>query len=383
MNKVLLNCVATGMLSLICGSLTAATAAPHVGEGSDNVLPALDRAAGSPQHVLRVNALVENFGATHSNASAIAVHVAQATGNTGAGSIVTFGPQVYSWSATKTADGKVQIDGVVPDRATQQYLAVRLAGDLVDETSIDPKAPATFGRNLLVALDLLDLLDEGAVTFDGNAWAVTGVTSSPEIAQDLITEAGMSWEAALSDTPAPTLAAPVATPAEPAAIAPPIEETAPATEEPVPPAHPVATQPPAVDPPAQPAVSGAAALALCRTQVAELSAHNAILFQSGAAIIAETAATELDAFAAALARCEKAFVYVEGHTDSDGDAQKNLALSVARAEAVVNALVARGIAPERLYAIGYGESKPVADNATRDGKSQNRRIVVTVDDVAR
>jgi outer membrane protein OmpA-like peptidoglycan-associated protein len=117
---------------------------------------------------------------------------------------------------------------------------------------------------------------------------------------------------------------------------------------------------------------------LCRASLAELSAHNAILFQSGAAIISVGASSELDAFAEALALCPGMAINVEGHTDSDGDDQRNLALSVARAEAVVNALIERGIAPERLYAIGYGETQPVADNATADGKRQNRRIVVSI-----
>jgi outer membrane protein OmpA-like peptidoglycan-associated protein len=71
---------------------------------------------------------------------------------------------------------------------------------------------------------------------------------------------------------------------------------------------------------------------------------------------------------------------VEGHTDADGDDRLNLALSVARAEAVVEELIARGLAPDRVYAIGYGEALPVADNGTADGKRQNRRIVISVMD---
>jgi OOP family OmpA-OmpF porin len=125
-------------------------------------------------------------------------------------------------------------------------------------------------------------------------------------------------------------------------------------------------------------ISAPSDLALCQARLAELSAHNAILFQSGAAIIAASADTELDAFAQALLLCPDADVDVEGHTDADGDDRLNLALSVARAEAVVNALIERGVSPARLYAIGYGETLPVADNATADGKRQNRRIVVSV-----
>jgi outer membrane protein OmpA-like peptidoglycan-associated protein len=73
-------------------------------------------------------------------------------------------------------------------------------------------------------------------------------------------------------------------------------------------------------------------------------------------------------------------VEVEGHTDSDGDDQANLALSVSRAEAVVDALIERGVSPDRLYAVGYGESLPIASNETKAGKQANRRIAFTLSD---
>lgn len=65
---------------------------------------------------------------------------------------------------------------------------------------------------------------------------------------------------------------------------------------------------------------------------------------------------------------------VEGHTDSDGDAGMNKKLSEARAETVKNTLVDLGIAPERLGTKGLGEDVPVADNATPEGKANNRRV---------
>ncbi len=65
---------------------------------------------------------------------------------------------------------------------------------------------------------------------------------------------------------------------------------------------------------------------------------------------------------------------VEGHTDSDGDAELNQRLSQQRAESVVRALIEKGISPDRLTAKGWGASKPVADNATEQGKAQNRRV---------
>lgn len=67
-------------------------------------------------------------------------------------------------------------------------------------------------------------------------------------------------------------------------------------------------------------------------------------------------------------------VEVAGHTDSDGNDNFNLELSQRRVEAVLQYLVARGVAPERLVAKGYGESRPVANNRSPDGKAKNRRV---------
>ncbi len=67
-------------------------------------------------------------------------------------------------------------------------------------------------------------------------------------------------------------------------------------------------------------------------------------------------------------------IEIQGHTSSEGSEAFNKALSEMRAAAVVDALVQRGVAPERLRAKGYGPSKPVADNATEAGRIKNRRV---------
>jgi outer membrane protein OmpA-like peptidoglycan-associated protein len=65
---------------------------------------------------------------------------------------------------------------------------------------------------------------------------------------------------------------------------------------------------------------------------------------------------------------------VEGHTDSDGDGTLNQKLSVARAKAVMDKLIAMGISADRLKYTGFGESKPIDTNATPEGKANNRRV---------
>ncbi|GIW45874.1 MAG: hypothetical protein KatS3mg077_3156 [Candidatus Binatia bacterium] len=67
-------------------------------------------------------------------------------------------------------------------------------------------------------------------------------------------------------------------------------------------------------------------------------------------------------------------ISIEGHTDAIGSDAYNEKLSVRRAEAVFRYLVNRGVAPERMEVIGYGESRPVADNTTEEGRAQNRRV---------
>jgi outer membrane protein OmpA-like peptidoglycan-associated protein len=75
-------------------------------------------------------------------------------------------------------------------------------------------------------------------------------------------------------------------------------------------------------------------------------------------------------------------IMIEGHTDNRGKASKNMELSDRRARSVLNYLVNRGIASERLDAQGYGDSKPVASNKTSKGRAANRRVEFHIVDPA-
>jgi OmpA-OmpF porin, OOP family len=67
-------------------------------------------------------------------------------------------------------------------------------------------------------------------------------------------------------------------------------------------------------------------------------------------------------------------ISVEGHTDNAGNPKSNKTLSDDRAKAVVTEIVAQGIDEKRLSAVGYGQDKPIADNATEEGRAKNRRV---------
>jgi outer membrane protein OmpA-like peptidoglycan-associated protein len=100
-----------------------------------------------------------------------------------------------------------------------------------------------------------------------------------------------------------------------------------------------------------------------------------IFFDTSKATIKKISNRILDELAAVLlAHQEIKGVRVEGHTDSQGDAKKNKELSQHRAEAVRTYLIGKGVAAGRLFAIGYGPEKPIAENKTAKGREQNRRV---------
>jgi len=99
-----------------------------------------------------------------------------------------------------------------------------------------------------------------------------------------------------------------------------------------------------------------------------------IYFQSGKATIQRRSYRILNEAISVMERFEGVRLYVDGHTDSQGDDEANLTLSKERAAAVVAYMTDKGIAPERLQSRGYGETQPVDDNNTRAGRAKNRRI---------
>lgn len=234
-------------------------------------------------------------------------------------------PETLLFEASRTAGGPMSLAGVVPSAEVADDLGT-LAGAKTDKLTVAADLPAGFAESATAGIDALAQLAEGRVGFDGSRWWLRGKVGQQAVIDSIGTAiaalpGGRDWSVGLD------LLAPIDA---------------------------------------------------CRLRVDGLSTRNAIVFKSGTAALEDSSTPILDELAADLALCPKAFVHVQGHTDSDGDADSNLALSVARAEAVVSELVKRGVDEGRLYAEGFGETDPIASNDTREGKAKNRRIAFEI-----
>ena len=103
-----------------------------------------------------------------------------------------------------------------------------------------------------------------------------------------------------------------------------------------------------------------------------------VLFDVGRSSIKSQSMAALDKVAVVLEKFPNIRLEVQGHTDSDGDAGANLRLSQERADAVRSYLISHGVSPERVTAVGYGETRPIAPNTTAHGKALNRRVMMVV-----
>lgn len=103
-----------------------------------------------------------------------------------------------------------------------------------------------------------------------------------------------------------------------------------------------------------------------------------LTFKSGSNEIDESSMKEVENIAAILSEYQNVKVKIGGYTDNTGSVEGNLKLSDERATNVKNALIGLGIAADRLTSEGFGQEHPVASNDTEEGKTQNRRIAVSV-----
>jgi OmpA-OmpF porin, OOP family len=113
---------------------------------------------------------------------------------------------------------------------------------------------------------------------------------------------------------------------------------------------------------------------VCQQLFADLLAKARIRFEPGKADLSPDSLGLLDRLTETALRCPTANIEIAGHTDTDGEASQNQALSEKRAQAVADYMIRGGLPANRFTAVGYGSTQPMAGNDTEDGKAQNRRI---------
>lgn len=110
-----------------------------------------------------------------------------------------------------------------------------------------------------------------------------------------------------------------------------------------------------------------------------ITLSGSVLFRSDEATLLPEAQTRLGEVTDALMETSDRRILIEGHTDSQGSDDHNLDLSQRRADAVRVYLTSRGYDATRIRAVGIGETRPIADNATAEGRANNRRVEIVVE----
>ncbi len=247
----------------------------------------------------------------------------------------TAGPPEFT--ATLSPEGQVQLRGRLSDAALRtvadSYAKARFgSGNVHTATRIVADLPADWPVRVLAGLEALSYLQRGSVTVTPENLELRGMSyrkdALSEIARFLSAKLGEAETYGLDIT---------------------YEEPPAPKDQPIPPE-------------------------LCEAQLAGAQAEAKIAFEPGSATIATESAGTMDRIAEVLSRCGPVRLEIQGHTDSQGREVMNQNLSQARAQSVLNELRARRVVTSTFAAKGYGESEPIADNGTEEGREANRRI---------
>jgi OOP family OmpA-OmpF porin len=242
------------------------------------------------------------------------------------------------WMRFSRVPGAVVLSGSVPDgaarRVIETYAAARFGKAALRPVLVLAGAavPAGWEPAALVALDALSGVSEGEAKLSPGRIAVRGTVAEPAEAGRL----HRRMEGAAPEGYAVTSALTIDLPAQVAAVV--------------------------LSTPRCAVVLSAAVKVL------------PIAFAPGSAVFEAGSREALDRLVKIFRRCDSGRIEIGGHTDSQGSKGLNQRLSRARAEAVLDALIAHGVRLDRLAARGYGEEQPVAGNKTEAGRVRNRRI---------
>lgn len=242
------------------------------------------------------------------------------------------------FTATLSPEGLVQLRGRLNDERLRRmvtsyakarfgsesvHMAARVAGDL----------PVSWPVRVLSGIEALSMLANGVVTVTPDQVELRGISEREEAAADI----ARLLADKLGETETFDLQITYRPPPEPV-------DTTPDPEE-------------------------------CQARLAKAQQENGkITFEPGSARISSDALETMNRIADILNECGEIRLEIQGHTDSQGREEMNQNLSQARAQSVLNELRARRVLTSTYVAVGYGETRPIADNETEEGREANRRI---------
>lgn len=241
------------------------------------------------------------------------------------------------FTATLSPEGLVQLRGRVSNEnlrgVAESYAKARFGSAKVHTAArIVPDLPANWPVRVLAGLGALAFLDNGAVIVTPDSVSVQGNTGSPDaragISQLLADKLGNAEDFTINVTYQEQL--------DPVAALPTPDE--------------------------------------CEAEISAILSASKIVFEPGSANIDASAYGTMDDIAEILKQCGGIKLEIQGHTDSQGREEMNTQLSQERAQSVLNKLRARRVLTSTFSAKGYGETLPIADNKTEQGRETNRRI---------
>lgn len=243
--------------------------------------------------------------------------------------------------ATRSPEGQVQLRGRVTDERTRaavdSYAKARFGSNTVyGATRLDAELPDGWPLRVLAGVEALAELNKGSVVVQENFVEVRGVTGNPDasanIARLLSEKLGASEDYGIDVTYEKKL-----------------------------------------DP-----VAGLLKPAECVAEINAVLTERKISFAPGSTDLDTAGRAVVDRLAEIIKGCDKAKMEISGHTDSQGREVMNQSLSQARADAVLQGLIAKRVSTAGLNAVGYGEAVPIADNDSEEGREANRRIEFTL-----
>ncbi|WP_170430566.1 OmpA family protein [Ruegeria arenilitoris] len=242
------------------------------------------------------------------------------------------------FTATRSPEGLVQIRGRLGDDTQRDmvdsYARAAFGSEQVHTaTRIAPEGlPIGWPVRVLTGLEALAQLHNGALTVTPDDLVLNGISHDPDTRAQI---AGLLSEK-LGDAQEFTLSITYQEPPEPADKLPDPE--------------------------------------VCEERIAEVQSGTKIAFEPGSATVAADSRDTVNQIADILRECGPIRLEIQGHTDSQGREEMNQQLSQARAQSILNELRGRRVPTASYTAMGYGESQPIADNDTEEGREENRRI---------